>query len=136
MIYADETMFTRATVTRTEYSCKHDNITVDQHKLNEPTLALIMGVSLEGGVEHWKLFKRSVNSEKFCAYMQELRDMYPLEALTLFLDNLAVHRSQVVQEKAVELDIEFIFNVPYSPDFNPIEMVFSKLKRKFKYLRA
>ena len=105
MIYADETMYTRTTVTRTEYSCRHDNITVDQHKLNEPTLALMMGISMEEGVENWKVFKRSVNTDKFCVYLQELRDMYPLEPLTLFLDNLAVHRSQVVMAKAMELEI-------------------------------
>ena len=32
--------------------------------------------------------------------------------------------------------IKYIYNVPYSPDYNPIEFVFSIVKRNFKALRA
>ena len=35
-----------------------------------------------------------------------------------------------------KLNIEPIFNVPYSPEYNPIELVFSPFKAKFKALRA
>ena len=35
----------------------------------------------------------------------------------------------------VELDIKPIFNVGYSPEFNPIERVFSKVKRRFNAKR-
>ena len=31
-----------------------------------------------------------------------------------------------------QLKIEWIWNVPYSPDFQPIETVFSWVKRRFK----
>ena len=34
-----------------------------------------------------------------------------------------------------ELDIKPIFNVGYSPEFNPIERVFSKVKRRFNAKR-
>ena len=34
------------------------------------------------------------------------------------------------------LGFRFIFNVPYSPQYNPIELVFSQFKAKFKALRA
>ena len=33
------------------------------------------------------------------------------------------------------LDIEYIFNVSYSPEFNPIEAVFSKVKAHFSRKR-
>ena len=32
-------------------------------------------------------------------------------------------------------DVEVLFNVPYSPDYNPIEKVFNILKQKYKKLR-
>ena len=35
----------------------------------------------------------------------------------------------------VELEIKPIFNVGYSPEFNPIERVFSKVKRRFNAKR-
>ena len=35
-----------------------------------------------------------------------------------------------------ELKFRFIYNAAYSPDYNPIESAFSKMKQKFKALRA
>jgi transposase len=34
-----------------------------------------------------------------------------------------------------EQKIETLFNVPYSPEYNPIELVFNVLKQSFKKLR-
>ena len=48
--------------------------------------------------------------------------------LALFMDNLAVHRHREVQLEYEKLNIIPIFNVAYSPEFNPIEAVFSKVK--------
>ena len=35
-----------------------------------------------------------------------------------------------------ELGFRWIYNAAYSPEYNPIELVFSKVKQKFKALRA
>ena len=35
-----------------------------------------------------------------------------------------------------ELEFRWIFNVAYSPEYNPIELTFSMLKKNFKALRA
>ena len=51
------------------------------------------------------------------------------------MDNLSVHKSKVYREKMDDLDIGYIFNVPYSPDYNPIETCFYKVKNAFKKLR-
>ena len=48
------------------------------------------------------------------------------------MDNLSAHKTQEVLQYMHENDIKYIFNVPYSPDFNPIEAVFSKVKSFFK----
>ena len=40
-----------------------------------------------------------------------------------------------VRELMTELDIRPIYNVGYSPEFNPIEAVFSKVKRQFSSQR-
>ena len=42
-----------------------ENPRVDEAKLNEPTLALLAGISKEKGVEHYKIFEKSVNIAKF-----------------------------------------------------------------------
>jgi transposase len=43
-------------------------------------------------------------------------------------DNLSVHRSAVARQAIEAVGCEVRFLPPYSPDFNPIELVFSKLK--------
>ena len=48
------------------------------------------------------------------------------------MDNLGVHRSREVIERMDELGFSYIFGPSYSPDFNPIEGVFSIAKKKIK----
>ena len=51
------------------------------------------------------------------------------------MDNLAVHKHREVQLEYTKLDITPVFNVAYSPEFNPIEAVFSKVKSIFSQKR-
>ena len=51
------------------------------------------------------------------------------------MDNASIHKSKIVKPEYEHRDIKPVFNVPYSPDFNPIEAVFSKVKRLFSNAR-
>ncbi len=53
----------------------------------------------------------------------------------VFVDNCRVHHSKKVAEFIKANQIELIFNVPYGPEFNPIERVWSKIKLAFKKTR-
>jgi transposase len=50
----------------------------------------------------------------------------------VFADNCSVHHSKLVKKFAEEQDIVVIFNIPYSPQYNPIEVVWSLVKQKYK----
>ena len=50
----------------------------------------------------------------------------------VILDNLAVHRSPRAAEILRAKGAWFLFLPPYSPDLNPIEMAFSKLKEHLR----
>ena len=65
IIYLDETMFTRKTVAQTEWALSGENMTVDEAKLNEPTLAMLAAISKDKGREHYRVFPKSVNIIKF-----------------------------------------------------------------------
>ena len=52
------------------------------------------------------------------------------------MDNLSCHRSKKSQAEMTRLGFKWIYNVAYSPEFNPIELTFSKVKASFKSLRA
>ncbi|MEN4006915.1 MAG: transposase [Methanobacteriaceae archaeon] len=48
--------------------------------------------------------------------------------LNIVLDNYSVHKTKLVQKVAEILNINLIFLPPYSPDLNPIEDVWRKIK--------
>ena len=81
------------------------------------------------------LFKKSVNIEKFKVYLDELRRRYFFDDICLYIDNLSVHKSKAVKERMDELGIAYVFSPIYSPDYNPVEYVFSMAKKKIKERR-
>ena len=61
-----------------------------------------------------------------------LVDINPNTRLAVMLDNLNVHKANLVKSLCKRHDVELIFNVSYSPLFNPIEGVFSVVKAAYK----
>ena len=82
-----------------------------------------------------KTYKKSVNVAKFLDYIEQLRDEAEGRKICLFWDNLSVHRSRQVTDRLDALGIKYIFNLPYSPDFNGVKGCFSKIKQSFKVQR-
>ena len=136
IIYIDETCFTRKTCSDTEWARPKENMTVDVAMLEEPTLAMLAGISKENGVEHFRVFELSVNVDKFIEYLDGVKSANPDDKICLFMDNLSAHTSERSKAAMRERGFRYIYNVPYSPDYNPIEFVFSMVKRNFRTLRA
>ncbi len=51
-------------------------------------------------------------------------------------DNLPVHKTRAVLSEFEKAEVEVLFLPPYSPDLNPIEMCWSKLKTYLKQIAA
>lgn len=54
----------------------------------------------------------------------------------VILDNLAAHKSEKAGAILKERGAWFLFLPPYSPDLNPIEMAFAKLKAHLRRIGA
>jgi transposase len=52
------------------------------------------------------------------------------------MDNLSVHKSKRVERLVEEAGCELLFLPPYSPDMNPIEEAFSKVKAALRTART
>ena len=61
-----------------------------------------------------------------------LLDSSKASKVVIFLDNCRVHHSKKVDEFLKENKIEVIYNVPYGPEYNPIERVWAQFKAEFK----
>ena len=85
----------------------------------------------EHGVGLCQTHAEAINWQSFLAFLKKLRSRHRGKPITLFMDQLSVHKATALREWWPRLDIEYIFNVSYSPEFNPIEAVFSKVKAHF-----
>ena len=52
------------------------------------------------------------------------------------MDNLSVHKANRSKDTMRQLGFRWIYNLPYEPDFNPIEFTFARVKHRFRCLRA
>lgn len=63
-----------------------------------------------------------------CDFLEEVREANGDRTVVMVLDNSSSHHSRAVAEKAEELDIILLFLPPYSPQFNPIELIWKTMK--------
>ena len=71
-------------------------------------------------MEHFQIFNYSVNIERFIDYLQGLRSANEGEQICIFMDNLGVHVSEDTKNEMRRLKFRWIYNVAYSPEYNPI----------------
>ena len=135
IIFADETVFTKATLPRMTYAAKGKNITVEVKDLGTTYHSALAGISTDGIVEHLKVTEKAINAKKYISYLKKLRKKLGDEVVYLFVDNLSAHKTKAVMESYDELQITPIFNSTYAPDYNPIETVFAQVKLRYKEMR-
>ena len=69
-----------------------------------------------------------INGESFLAYVEQFLLPTLSAGDVVIMDNLGSHKSQAVRQAIRRVGARLIFLPPYSPDLNPIEQVFAKLK--------
>ena len=91
------------------------------------TTTFVAGLRLSGMVAPMVL-DGPINREAFEAYVQQILvpDLKPGDIV--IMDNLGSHKGRIVKEAIKAAGAKLLFLPPYSPDFNPIEKAFSKLK--------
>jgi transposase len=79
------------------------------------------------------VFDGPVDQPTFLAYVEQVLVPSLRPGDVVIMDNLAVHRHPEVRDAIERAGAQLRFLPPYSPDFNPIEQAFAKLKA---FLRA
>lgn len=74
------------------------------------------------------VYDGAMNGNVFLAYIEQvlLPTLRPGDIVVM--DNLPAHKTAGVREAIERMGAKLLFLPPYSPDFNPIENAFSKLK--------
>jgi transposase len=69
-----------------------------------------------------------INGTLFRAYIEQFLAPTLKPGEIVALDNLGSHRSKAVRRAILDTGAKIAFLPPYSPDLNPIEQVFAKVK--------
>lgn len=74
------------------------------------------------------VYNGAMNGAVFRAYVEQVLAPTLVPGDVVIMDNLPAHRAAGVRETIERAGAELLFLPPYSPDFNPIENAFAKLK--------
>lgn len=89
-----------------------------------------------GGVETTMLVQGAVDTLVFDAFGENFVRPCLKAGDILVLDNLGAHRASRIEEMASSCGAQVIWLPPYSPDFSPIEQMWSKLKTYLRKVKA
>jgi transposase len=91
------------------------------------TTTLVAGLRRTGMVAPMVL-DGPINRDAFVAYVRQVLVPELLPDDIVIMDNLSSHKAPAARDAIEAASARLLFLPPYSPDFNPIEQAFSKLK--------
>ena len=91
------------------------------------TTTLVAGLRLSG-IDAAMVIDGPINGESFLAYVRQVLVPTLRPGDTVIMDNLGSHKGAAVYEAIEAAGSTLRVLPPYSPDFNPIENAFAKLK--------
>jgi transposase len=99
------------------------------------TQTFVAGLRCDGLVAPWVL-DGPMNGEAFETYIETQLAPTLVRGDVVIMDNLSSHKSERVAQLIRQQGAWPLFLPPYSPDLNPIEMAFAKLKELLRKLNA
>jgi transposase len=99
------------------------------------TTTMLSSIRLDGDTE-CIVFDGAVDKRMFTAYMEDMLLPRLKDNDIVILDNLSVHKNSFDESKFSSRNIKIKYLPPHSPDLNPIEKMWSKVKTKLRELQA
>jgi transposase len=98
-------------------------------------LTLIASMSLHGMGESM-CFEGATDAKAFEVYVEQFLAPSLTEGQVVVMDNLGAHRPKRIRELIEERGCELLYLPSYSPDYNPIEEAFAKIKNLLRKAAA
>lgn len=99
-------------------------------------VTLISSITAAEGMGPSMSIEGSSDTESFGLYMRNILAPQLKAGQIVLMDNLSVHRSKWVRELIEEAGCQLWLLPSYSPDLNPIEEAFSKVKNLIRKAKA
>ena len=127
VICVDETSWYDVGIPRLGWRKAGIRLKVPMRRTTGKRYSLITAMTYSGEV-HWQLHQGSINSRLFANFVESIPAQW--KAGHLLMDNVAFHKSLLTREALTKRGLHALFTSPYSPEWNPAEMLFSFLKRQ------
>jgi transposase len=99
------------------------------------TLTFIAALRIDR-IEAPCVFDGPINGESFLAYVEQVLVPTLRRGDIVVIDNLGSHKGKAVARAIGNVGARLLFLPPYSPDLNPIEQAFAKLKAALRKAQA
>jgi len=111
---------------------------VDKAPVNTPAITTILSSIRLNGETCYTTYKGGTKKEKFVDYLENILIPTLKEGDIIVMENMPSHRVKEVAEVILksEKNLSLLYLPPYSPDLNPIEMMWSKIKSILRMLKA
>lgn len=100
----------------------------------------ILGAMSLRGVVAAMTIEEATDGDIFLAFVQQVLQQVLCAALkpgdVVVMDNLSSHKAAAVRASIEQAGAELLYLPPYSPDFNPIEKAWAKLKELLRAAQA
>ena len=107
---------------------KNKNRVNDYAPVNTPKKTTLVSSLRLDGTQAYEFFQGSLNGKNFLSYVKNTLIPTLKKGDIVVMDNLSCHKVKGVKEAIEEAGASVLYLPPYSPDFNPIEMMWSKIK--------
>lgn len=106
---------------------KHVGTTASRTRLN-----IVGAIQLGNIAEAITSQYEKINAESIMHFMDKIREKYNSKTVHLILDQSGYHRSSLLPEYALKLNIKLHFLPPYSPNLNPIERLWKVMNEQVR----
>ncbi len=96
------------------------------------SLTFVAGLRLSGLTAPWVL-DGPMDGQAFRVYVRQVLAPTLRRGDVVVLDNLPAHRVAGIRDAIIARGAQIFYLPPYSPDMNPIEMAFAKLKALLRH---
>jgi transposase len=131
LIFIDETAVTTTMVRLNGWNRRGERLVADAPMGHWETLTLIAGFR-QTGIVAPMVIKGAMNGETFLAYVEQCLVPVLKRRDIVVADNVSFHKVAGVEEAIQAARASLRYLPQYSPEFNPIELVFHPLKASLR----
>lgn len=135
LVFIDETWATTAMSRRRGRAPVGERLRMSVPHGHWKTTTFVAGLTSSGMIAPFVL-DGPINRRAFEVYVEKILVPELKPGSTIIMDNLSSHKGPLVRAMIEGVGAKVLYLPPYSPDFNPIEKAFAKLKAMLRKAEA